>query len=489
MSTHSILRQVVCDNGRALHFRRIGKGPPVVLLHESPRSSLALLPLAVRLAEEFTVFAFDTPGYGVSDALVIDRPSIDDFADAIARSLRLAGLTRFPVYGTHTGATIAAAMGVRHSDLVAGVVLDGCPVFTQHERDLHEAFYLPSFSPRWDGSHILSLWSRVRDQFDYFPWYLRGKSTRQNHARPSLEKHRAVFHDFLRSGAFYSAAYSASFRFDPIATLTALEIPYQVTARSNDILCNHLDRLPDLADGCAAGISSSDPDRWAANISRLLKKTPGQTVAPATLDLVTSRPGGSLGIIKGQLLVRCYGDVNGQDPLILLHDTPGSAGLVVNAAQRHAQDRLVITPELPGHGVSDPFAKGSEPVQRVGELLKHCISQFGSINAEISGWGFGDAVAKLIAAKNDCFRYTAREAERSPEPLSSAETELPPRWDGADLVASWFAIRDLEISETDQCKHGELVAGADVGRMHIRFVAQCLAEGMDREFLEAAGIN
>ena len=83
-----------------------------------------------------------------------------------------------PIYGTHTGAIIAAEIARRHRDIAAGIVLDGYPLFTTLERDLHHRFYLPDFTPDWDGSHVMRLWARVRDQYSFFPWYLPGDATR-----------------------------------------------------------------------------------------------------------------------------------------------------------------------------------------------------------------------------------------------------------------------------------------------------------------------
>jgi pimeloyl-ACP methyl ester carboxylesterase len=68
---------------RQVHYRRAGEGPPVVLLHGSPRSSLALVELIEALAGRFCVIALDTPGYGTSDALPTARPSIADYAEAV----------------------------------------------------------------------------------------------------------------------------------------------------------------------------------------------------------------------------------------------------------------------------------------------------------------------------------------------------------------------------------------------------------------------
>ena len=94
---------------RTIGYRRFGDGPPVALLHASPRSSAALLPLGMRLADRFTVFAFDTPGFGWSDPLPIDRPDAEDYAAALIEAFDVLGLRRVPLYGSHTGASIAVA--------------------------------------------------------------------------------------------------------------------------------------------------------------------------------------------------------------------------------------------------------------------------------------------------------------------------------------------------------------------------------------------
>jgi tRNA (guanine-N1)-methyltransferase len=49
--------------------RIVGSGPPVLLLHPSPQSGAFSLPMARRLAPDFTAIALDTPGYGLSDPL------------------------------------------------------------------------------------------------------------------------------------------------------------------------------------------------------------------------------------------------------------------------------------------------------------------------------------------------------------------------------------------------------------------------------------
>lgn len=104
-------------DGRMVHYRRCGTGPAVVMLHDSPRSSRLHEGTMRALADRFTVFALDTPGYGNSDSLGISEPTIGDFGWALGNALAALGLSDAPLYATHTSAKIAldhAAFGHRH---------------------------------------------------------------------------------------------------------------------------------------------------------------------------------------------------------------------------------------------------------------------------------------------------------------------------------------------------------------------------------------
>jgi pimeloyl-ACP methyl ester carboxylesterase len=56
------------SSGRLLRIARIGSGPPVVLLHGYPDNLQIWSELAIRLADQFEVIAFDWPGMGYSEA-------------------------------------------------------------------------------------------------------------------------------------------------------------------------------------------------------------------------------------------------------------------------------------------------------------------------------------------------------------------------------------------------------------------------------------
>jgi pimeloyl-ACP methyl ester carboxylesterase len=127
-------------------------GAPLVLLHQTPRSTDEFAEVIPRLAGERRVLAIDTPGYGCSDR-VGGQPSVEEYAGAVLDALDGLGVRRFVPVGHHTGAIIAVELAAAAPDRVERVALSG-PV------DLDEAGreYLKPFFRQWtispDGSHL-----------------------------------------------------------------------------------------------------------------------------------------------------------------------------------------------------------------------------------------------------------------------------------------------------------------------------------------------
>lgn len=477
------LRQVVHAQGRALHLRRFGAGPPVVLLHESPRSSAVLEPLARVLAADFTVLGLDTPGYGLSTALPLDRPGTGDFADAVAASLRTLGLPGpVPVYGTHTGATIAVALAARHPDLVAGAVLDGYPVFGQAERDNFAHLYLRPFEPAWDGGTVARLWSRVRDQYSFFPWYLPGESSRLGRTPPDPAAQTAVIRDFLQA-APHHAAYDAAFRFDGLASLEGITRPLHVATRADDLLFPDLDRVPERP-GLTVARLGTDRAAWARHVASVLAGFAGrEAMPPAGTDLAWS-PDGALGVDGDDLLVRAYG--TGQDeavPLLLVHDTPGGAWEWTAVARREAARRRVIVPELPGHGLSPALTEEAEPLRTLCERLLALLDRQGFATVEIAGRGLGAVVAHRLA--REAPRRVARVVAVDPLLARGADISAmfpyrEPDWHGGHLMAAWYEARDRLLYRPWCARTAErarpIGPGLDLGEVHGRFTSIVLAD-------------
>lgn len=108
--------------GLRIAYRRVGAGPPLVLLHGIFDDSRAWRPQLDGLSDEFTVVAWDAPGCGQSS----DPPemfSLADWADALAGFIAALGLERPHVLGLSLGAMFALELYRRHPGVPRSLVL------------------------------------------------------------------------------------------------------------------------------------------------------------------------------------------------------------------------------------------------------------------------------------------------------------------------------------------------------------------------------
>jgi pimeloyl-ACP methyl ester carboxylesterase len=207
-----ITKHFVTVGKRRVHYLRAGSGPAPAMLHASPCSAKVMRHLLPVFGERFTWFAFDTPGFGLSDKLAIPKPRIEDFADALAQTLVALGVEQVATYGRHTGASIAVEFAARHPQRCAMAFADGYAVFAKPYTHEQLERYLEPITPAWDGAHLLRLWFRYRDQHVFWPWNVQNAETRSDADVPNLDfLHRGVV-ELLEAGDDYRVGYAAPFR-------------------------------------------------------------------------------------------------------------------------------------------------------------------------------------------------------------------------------------------------------------------------------------
>jgi pimeloyl-ACP methyl ester carboxylesterase len=441
----AVERHYVTVGGRQQHYRRCGKGPAVVLLHESPRSSAALLPLIEKLGDGFTVFALDTPGYGGSDPLPHARPEIEDYADALADTFDALEIERAPVYGTHTGALIAFEFARRNRDKCTVCVLDGIPVFTPNEREQFLASYLPPFRPDAQGAHLAWLWSRVRDQFRFFPWNYRGDDARLSIPQPPIDRIHLVAMDFLAAGDGYRTGYAAAFRHDTRAALAKLDVPIVVTAREDDLLFPHLDRMPKLPEGSRIVRLSADRDAWGKALREIFLAHAGEVPAPAPVatTLLANRPSKLFQRTSaGASFVRAIAGGAGR-PLVLLHQCPGGSTDFIDAMHRHGHMRPVYALDLPGNGDSDALGTGAT-LKDYASAVTRTLDALGLTDADLAADGIGASVALAMAQENPK-GYSNVAVANVPLPGAPLPPSVLPEAFGEHLIRAWHTVRDDAI--------------------------------------------
>ena len=119
-----------------------GSGPPLLLLHGFPQTSLMWRDVAPRLARDFTVIAADLPGYGRSGcpAQSEDHAAMSKraLAAALVEAMAILGHTRFAIAGHDRGGRVAYRAALDHPGTVtAAVVLDVIPTLDVWDRADH----------------------------------------------------------------------------------------------------------------------------------------------------------------------------------------------------------------------------------------------------------------------------------------------------------------------------------------------------------------
>jgi pimeloyl-ACP methyl ester carboxylesterase len=444
-----IRRAFVTVGERQVHLRYAGRGPAVVLVHQSPTSSRTLdLQTEAFARAGFLALALDIPGLGRSDPLPLPRPEIEDLAEGLRDTLDALGLGKVALYGSHTGALACVDLAVRWPERVSTVLIDGYPVYSADERARRTANYFPPYEVRWDGSHLLWLWCRYREQYLFWPWNVPGEVTQARCDVPDpVFLHEGVV-DLLRAGNGYRLPYGAAFRSD--ALVRRLRVPTYFLAYPDDSLTAALALLGELPASCRIEPMPLDRKAGAAREIELLRAHPGDDAAFA------SRTGArTTGITRsyvetegGQLAVRSAGPDTGR-PLVVVPPVPGSGSMLHADIEALARGRRVVAIDAPGSGDSDAFeaTDAGAMAGAMGEALDRLdIGDF-----DLYALNGGCAVAvEIAAARPRAVSKLVLEAPvkaHAPAPDYAARYAPPiePRWDGGHLIALWHATRNRRL--------------------------------------------
>ena len=241
-------------SGAQLHYRMLGEGTPVFLLHASPLSSAFMVGQLQALADAgHRAIALDTPGYGQSDPLPAPPQSLTDYARAFLAGIDAMGgidTTRFALYGTATGAQLALALARLAPQRVSRLVLDNCALFTDAQVADWEPRYFPDLSPRADGSHMTKVWEVARCQFISFPWFSEAPEHRIDRPPAPLAVVQSMANHFLIATPGYDAAYRLAFHAENARSFEGLTVPTMLIDWEGSIVRREVQAL--IAEGLPA---------------------------------------------------------------------------------------------------------------------------------------------------------------------------------------------------------------------------------------------
>ena len=262
---------------RTVHYRRCGEGPPLLLVHQSPRSSAEYSELMAKWGAHFTCIAPDSPGFGQSDPLP-GTPSIDDFADANITLLDALGLGKVHAYGFHSGGIILVTALKRNPERFRCLAVGGYAIWTPEEMRIFGARYLPPFVPQAYGEHLVWLWNRILEQSWIFPWFDVRDEARLPFPTDDPAKVHPIVMEMLDSGDAYRAGYAAVLKAPrDIPPVEAVTPPVLISAYHGDPLQAHIDRLGEMPAGWEARKVSTPEAHHALSLD-FLRRLAGETV-------------------------------------------------------------------------------------------------------------------------------------------------------------------------------------------------------------------
>ena len=441
MSDREIRKRFVAVGERLVHYRTCGEGPPALLLHDSVKSSVALIPLARQLSRNFRVFALDTPGYGNSDPLP-GTAEIVDFARAVRDTIDALKLEKVFIYGRHTSSKVVLELLCHWPERFEVGVMDGLSLSDPGYGQEFVAKYLPPFEIDDRGAYLAQAWTQIVDMTRWFPWFSKKAAARMKAARrDGAAGHRFAL-DFLAAGPNYASAYGAGLRYPGgprrIASL-APNAPAVFMAARDDVLYPFLDKVP--ADRAKEIVPATldVPERVEQIFLRYCKNARAAPPAPQPEQRHY------LDCVHGQLHVRLLG-ARADTCTLFLHELPGGASAAMPFLTALSAHGRVIAPDLPGGGDSDPLGEGCDAndyAQVLAELLTALGEKKVNVIAMTTATPFAVAFAARYPDKVDALildGLVGRDLDKAVRFCPPIEFDLA----GAYIHRLWHQLRDQQ---------------------------------------------
>lgn len=222
-------RGYVDTSSGQMHYREMGAGPALVLVHQALRSSLEWRLVMPLLATRFRVIAVDLMGYGDSD-MPEQHLMIADHAQRLKEFTDGLGLTGVRLAGHHTGANVVLEYAASYPETVDALVLSGpAVVIGEDERNALVTKMSAIEYPvaRADGSHLLPIWREgIVSSFEV-----------PRIPADEVELLDDFFIEQIKVGPRRKEAHVAAFSHDAIARIPDVKAPTLIFVGTEDMWC------------------------------------------------------------------------------------------------------------------------------------------------------------------------------------------------------------------------------------------------------------
>ncbi|MEM6606408.1 MAG: alpha/beta hydrolase [Pseudomonadota bacterium] len=249
------------DGPWQIHYRMVGEGPPIVLLHPSPLTGAFLAPQIETLAPHAHCIAWDTPGYGNSDPLPASwsASDLEPYVVALRLFMEAVAVEAPFIYGSATGAQIGIEFAKAFPDRCSGLLLENVAHFSDEEMTSITDGYFPDLSPRTDGAHLATAWEMAQRSMQVFPWHHKDHTRGHSNVHAVEDKqeeqpepdtapidsnivHRVAL-AFLKAGENYDRAYRCAFANERLERLVAVQKPVHIVVWDDGLLGAYTERI------------------------------------------------------------------------------------------------------------------------------------------------------------------------------------------------------------------------------------------------------
>lgn len=438
--------------GRLVHYVRQGTGPVAVLLHASPCSAKVMASLQAEWAAEFTTFAFDLPGFGLSELPREPEITIPLLAEIIAEAMDLLNIGDAALYGRHTGAAVALEIALARPEKTSLLLTDGLPVFTTPYTEERLREYLPPILPVRDGLHLVWAFFRYREQHMFWPWDAADIDHRADADMPDPDfLHRGAV-ELLEAASTYAQVYRSAFLHQTLPRLPRVRVPACYGNRPGD---SQFKTIPHYPADAPVKVFSRDPEKASAQELEILRRHPARSPAPAMLRRFAEPQGSDR--LRDYLPTR-HGDVqtlglgmrHDAVPLVYLHDLPGGFSLHGDHLESLARTRPVFAFDLGGNSES---LIGQQPCLDLWtDQLSHVTQALNLDRFAVLAHGTSAPIALRHAIAHP--GQVERVILQSPPLLTPQERaalladcapDIAPVADGGHMLRLWHHLRDQEL--------------------------------------------
>ena len=213
-----------------LHYYTHGRGEPLLMLHEVPRSARSFAPIMRLLGSRFRCLAVDTLGFGNSDPLPA-KARMEDLARNMIHFLDAQGIERAHLLGFHTGNKIAAAMAADYPHRVGKAVLVGMThslVVSRKDRDAAimgiVRKYMTAYHESPDGAHLVRTWAADYGSLAGIWWDPKVMTARKV-TDAALRRQELRMIEMIECRRSIKQIYAMNFGFDMTAKLRRVKLP------------------------------------------------------------------------------------------------------------------------------------------------------------------------------------------------------------------------------------------------------------------------